>query len=102
MADSESAPTAPPAGPEINEAVAGLSLSSRAVHADDHIAYHRAVAPAMHVSTTFRYSDDPDMLESWNNVNVSWVPPVLSKTIESHHCRKEEEEEEAKIHKYIS
>lgn len=51
--------------------VAGLSLSSRAVHADDGIQAHRAVAPAMHVSTTFRYSDDPEQLKSWDNIDVS-------------------------------
>ncbi|TQV96783.1 cystathionine beta-lyase [Cordyceps javanica] len=43
--------------------VTGLSLSSRLVHADDGISTHRAVAPAMHVSTTFRYSDDPETLQ---------------------------------------
>jgi hypothetical protein len=55
----------------VNQALAGLSLSSRGVHADDGIAAHRAVAPAMHVSTTFRYSDNPDELTFWNNANVS-------------------------------
>lgn len=48
-----------------------LSLSSRAVHADDHISAHRAIAPAMHVSTTFRYSDDPEQLLGWDNIDVS-------------------------------
>lgn len=47
-----------------------LSLASRAVHADDGISAHRAVAPAMHVSTTFRYHDDPDKLKTWDNVDV--------------------------------
>ncbi|KAL6403423.1 cystathionine beta-lyase [Ilyonectria robusta] len=50
-------------GTALNNAMAGLSLASRGVHADDNIAVHRAVAPAMHVSTTFRYSDDPDLLK---------------------------------------
>lgn len=59
-----------------SDELARLSLSSRTVHADDFISAHRAVAPAMHVSTTFRYSDDPDELQSsgdpkklldWNN-----------------------------------
>lgn len=58
--------------------VPGLSLSSRAVHADDHISAHRAIAPAMHVSTTFRYSDDPAQLLGWDNIDVSPhnMPPV--------------------------
>lgn len=48
-----------------------LSLASRSVHADDGIASHRAVAPALHVSTTFRYNDDPDLLAPGGNVDVS-------------------------------
>jgi cystathionine gamma-synthase len=56
---------------ELDDKLAGLSLSSRAVHADNGIQSHRAVAPAMHVSTTFRYSDDPDALRSWDNTDVS-------------------------------
>ena len=47
-----------------------LSLSARTVHADDYLNSHPAVAPPMHVSTTFRYSRDPDLLEPWLNVNV--------------------------------
>ncbi|KAK4170396.1 pyridoxal phosphate-dependent transferase [Cladorrhinum sp. PSN259] len=46
-----------------------LSLASRSVHADDYINNHQAVAPPMHVSTTFRYSDDPDKLVAWENIN---------------------------------
>lgn len=52
-----------------------LNLASRAIHADDHISAHRAVAPAMHVSTTFRYSRNPDDLKQWSNLDVS--SPVL-------------------------
>lgn len=74
-ADVTPAPGAGLTGPESRT----LSLASRAVHADDHISAHRAVAPAMHVSTTFRYSDDPDSLEPWGNVDVSH-PPALSTT----------------------
>ncbi|KAG5973549.1 hypothetical protein E4U55_000420, partial [Claviceps digitariae] len=59
-----------------SEALARLSLSSRTIHADDFISAHRAVAPAMHVSTTFRYSSEVDELHrcgdpqkpgDWNN-----------------------------------
>lgn len=46
-----------------------LSLTARAIHAGDHLNSHHAVAPPMHVSTTFRYSDDPDKLAAWDNVN---------------------------------
>lgn len=48
-----------------------LSLASRAVHADDGISSHRAVAPAMHVSTTFAYDKDPGKLVPGENVDVS-------------------------------
>ncbi|KAH7034905.1 pyridoxal phosphate-dependent transferase [Microdochium trichocladiopsis] len=47
----------------------GLSFAARTIHAGDHLNSHHAVAPPMHVSTTFRYSDDPDKLSSWVNVN---------------------------------
>ncbi|KAJ1331379.1 cystathionine gamma-lyase [Microdochium nivale] len=46
-----------------------LSLAARAIHAGDHLNSHQAVAPPMHVSTTFRYSDDPEKLQSWVNPN---------------------------------
>lgn len=49
----------------------GLSLASRLVHSDDGISTHRAVAPAMHVSTTFRYNDNPDMLQPEVYLDVS-------------------------------
>ncbi|KAL1406260.1 hypothetical protein Q8F55_007956 [Vanrija albida] len=44
--------------------VAHLGLSSRLVHADDGLSAHRAIAPALHVSTTFAYGPDPDALRS--------------------------------------
>jgi len=49
------------AGPNQLAAAFGreLSLASRSVHADDFTNTHSAVAPPMHVSTTFRYSDNP-------------------------------------------
>ncbi|KAI1768361.1 PLP-dependent transferase [Hypoxylon sp. FL1150] len=46
-----------------------LSLSAQAIHADDFLNSHQSVAPPMHVSTTFRYSDDPDELRPWANIN---------------------------------
>lgn len=46
-------------------------LASRAVHADDHVSTHRAVAPPMHVSTTFAYDKDPAKLVPNENVDVS-------------------------------
>ncbi|CAJ2501443.1 Uu.00g042960.m01.CDS01 [Anthostomella pinea] len=46
-----------------------LSLSAQTIHADDYLNSHQSVAPPMHVSTTFRYSDDPDELSPWANIN---------------------------------
>ncbi|KAJ2897881.1 putative cystathionine gamma-synthase protein [Zalerion maritima] len=46
-----------------------LSLSSRAVHADDYMNSSQAVAPPMHVSTTFRYDRDPEKLKQWENID---------------------------------
>ncbi|EEY19971.1 cystathionine gamma-synthase [Verticillium alfalfae VaMs.102] len=48
-----------------------LSLATRAIHSDDHISAHRAIAPAMHVSTTFEYSRNPDDLKHWDNTDPS-------------------------------
>lgn len=46
-----------------------LSMASLSVHADDYINSHRAVAPPLHTSTTFRYAADPDNLQPWQNVD---------------------------------
>jgi cystathionine beta-lyase/cystathionine gamma-synthase len=46
-----------------------LSIASLSVHADDYINSHRAVAPPLHTSTTFRYAPDPEDLQPWNNLD---------------------------------
>ncbi|KAH6627982.1 Cys/Met metabolism PLP-dependent enzyme-domain-containing protein [Chaetomium tenue] len=58
------------AGPNQLAAAFGrqLSLASRSVHADDYTNTHTAVAPPMHVSTTFRYPRNPDELVAWSDV----------------------------------
>lgn len=47
-----------------------LALASLAIHADDGFSIHRAVAPAMHVSTTYRYSRNPEDLIPMENIDV--------------------------------
>jgi cystathionine beta-lyase/cystathionine gamma-synthase len=47
------------------ESLAHFSAATRAIHGDDGIQQNNAVAPPMHVSTTFRYNDDPDKLVFW-------------------------------------
>lgn len=71
MADPNT-PEARPPGPESLAAAFGhrLSLSTRAMHADDYVNSHPAVAPPMHVSTTFRYHQDPDKLVPWGQPDV--------------------------------
>lgn len=50
--------------------LAGLSLSSKTVHADDFLNKGQDVAPPLHVSTTFRYNKDPDQLKKWTELDV--------------------------------
>ncbi|KAH7328959.1 pyridoxal phosphate-dependent transferase [Stachybotrys elegans] len=57
------------ATPSSSSSSSSLSLASRLVHADSKISVHRAVAPAMHVSTTFRYHDDPNQLIRLSNID---------------------------------
>jgi hypothetical protein len=45
-----------------SQGMSGLSLSSQSIHADDFLNVNQDVAPALHVSTTFRYSSNPDKL----------------------------------------
>jgi len=53
-----------------------MSISAQTVHADDFLNSHPSVAPPMHVSTTFRYSRDPEDLNPGVNISVS-LPPLL-------------------------
>lgn len=57
--------------------IAKLSLSSQAVHADDFLNLGQDVAPAMHVSTTFRYSENPDKLKPLSHMTVR-IPKAIS------------------------
>ncbi|KAL2072512.1 hypothetical protein VTL71DRAFT_11855 [Oculimacula yallundae] len=44
-----------------------LSLSSKTIHADDYLNEGTDVAPPLHVSTTFRYDQNPENLKSSRN-----------------------------------
>lgn len=46
------------------------SASTLAVHGDDALNSTEDVAPAMHVSTTFRYTSDPDKLVPFSVADV--------------------------------
>ncbi|PQE20956.1 cys met metabolism plp-dependent enzyme protein [Rutstroemia sp. NJR-2017a BBW] len=45
-----------------SQRLSSLSLSSQTIHADDFLNKGQDVAPPLHVSTTFRYSNNPDAL----------------------------------------
>ncbi|KAI9837952.1 MAG: hypothetical protein M1838_004698 [Thelocarpon superellum] len=47
-----------------------LAPSTLAVHADDHLALSYDVAPALHLSTTFRYPDEPESLKAAADIDV--------------------------------
>ena len=52
----------------LDKSLSKLSLSSRATHADDFLNDGQDVAPPMHVSTTFRYSNNPEKLAPLTDV----------------------------------
>lgn len=59
----------------ITNAMDKLDLKGRgnatvAIHADDPLNVVTDVAPPLHVSTTFRYSDDPNDLHAWADYSV--------------------------------
>jgi hypothetical protein len=57
-----------------SQALSSLSLSSQAIHADDFLNINQDVAPALHVSTTFRYSSNPDKLVPSHQLDVRGNP----------------------------
>lgn len=56
---------------DLNKAVPSMGMATRAIHADDFVSPHRAIAPAMHVAVNFRYARDPDDLIPEENKDVS-------------------------------
>jgi len=55
-------------------AISKLSVSSQAIHADDYLNSGQDVAPPIHVSTTYRYSSNPDKLLPWDEYDVGVLP----------------------------
>ncbi|GAB7356420.1 hypothetical protein MBLNU459_g7192t1 [Dothideomycetes sp. NU459] len=60
------------------------SPSTLAVHADDALNHSTDVAPAMHVSTTFRYSSNPDELVPTNDDDLPTRNPDLPAPADTH------------------
>lgn len=52
-----------------------LAAATQAIHADDYLNSAQDVAPAMHVSTTFRYADKPEDLIPVKDLDVSLEQP---------------------------
>ena len=54
----------------LEKALPDMGMATRAVHADDFVSPHRAIAPAMHVAVNFRYARDPEDLVPEENKDV--------------------------------
>jgi hypothetical protein len=57
-----------------SQGISSLSLSSQAIHADDFLNVNQDIAPALHVSTTFRYTSNPDELVPYHQLDVRGSP----------------------------
>jgi hypothetical protein len=55
----------------LHKALPRFHFSTQAVHADDFVSSHRAIAPAMHPAVNYRYTRDPDQLVEMENDDVS-------------------------------
>lgn len=53
-----------------SEALPNFHFSTQAVHADDFVSPHRAIAPAMHSAVNYRYARNPDDLVEMENDDV--------------------------------
>jgi hypothetical protein len=58
----------------LENALPNMAMATKAIHADDFVSPHRAIAPGMHVATNYRYARDPDNLVELenNDVNASY------------------------------
>ena len=56
--------------PPATDNMQGFLPPTRALHADEHLNQYIDVSPAMHVSTTFRYSNDPAKLSPVDDADV--------------------------------
>lgn len=55
----------------LNKALPDMHPATRAIHADDFVSPHRAIAPGMHTAVNFRYARNPEELVSEENQDVS-------------------------------
>ncbi|KAI9876796.1 MAG: hypothetical protein M1830_005697 [Pleopsidium flavum] len=59
-----------PSAKASNGLISTLSPATQAIHADDHLNRAEDVAPAMHVSTTFRYASKPEDLVPAKDLDI--------------------------------
>ncbi|KAJ6167114.1 hypothetical protein N7470_002561 [Penicillium chermesinum] len=58
----------------LKNALPDMHPATRAIHADDFQANHRAIAPAMHTAVNFRYARDPESLVPEENEDRALQP----------------------------
>ncbi|KAJ5690082.1 hypothetical protein N7462_004474 [Penicillium macrosclerotiorum] len=46
----------------LSEALPTMAMATQAIHADDFVSSHRAIAPPLHLAVNYRYSRDPEQL----------------------------------------
>ncbi|KAH8426748.1 uncharacterized protein LDX57_004481 [Aspergillus melleus] len=51
----------------LSKALPHMAMATKAIHADDSVSAHRAIAPAMHVAVTYRYAREPSQLIQMEN-----------------------------------
>lgn len=55
----------------LDKALPNMAMATKAIHANDFVGPHRAIAPGMHVAVNYRYGRDPDNLVQMENKDVS-------------------------------
>lgn len=61
----------------LNKALPEMHMATRAIHADDFVSPHRAIAPGMHTAVNFRYARDPEDLVPEENKDVRALEVTL-------------------------
>lgn len=78
MASHLTAKKTPALTPErLAETLSKMAMSTQALHGDDFVSSHRAIAPAMHVAVNYRYARDPDQLVPGENKDVSTLALLI-------------------------
>ena len=68
--DSDNSPKFVLTEDALNKALPDMHLATRAIHADDFVSPHRAIAPGMHTAVNLRYARNPEDLVPEKNTDV--------------------------------